>query len=833
MKGLRSRIENWFEMTGGWIYQNRFKTLFVMGILIFLLGSQIRNLSIDTSTEEMLHKSDPSRIEFNRFKHQFGNTEYSIIMVESGSVFSETFLQKLKQLHTELEEKVPYLHEVTSLINVRSTRGEGDTLVVDDLLKDWPEKEYDLDEIKAFSMNNAFYLNNIISEDGRYTAIIVENEPGPSNESGATESLDGFGEDDFTEAAGGEVKESEALPMLPSLTPHQNSEIKSTISDIVKKYQAPDFKIAYTGGSVIVNAFNEGTDEDMKKFTLLTTLAIVIFLILLFRRISGVLMPIFIVLCSTASTLGIMVLCGTEISMMTTVIPAFLTAVGIADSIHILAIFYRTYQTGKTKEESIRYAMGHSGLAIFMTSVTTAASLLSFSMAEIATISDMGIYASAGVILALTYTVILLPALLAVFPIFRKPVEKEHKKSVVMDRVLLFFARLSTAHPVKIVVICIFLTLISIVYILDLKFMSNIVNYFPDSHPAKVDLKTIEKQLQGTLAVEVLIDTGVENGVHDPALLSSIEKLSAELMQIDIEGLHIGKVTSIVDIVKETNRALHGNDQNFYRIPSDRELISQELFMFENSGSDDLEEITDNQFSKTRVTIKTKWADSVVYEDFVDKVEKRFQDEMGERAEITVTGLTTLLARTIPAAMQSMAKSYVIAFIIITAFMLVLVGDLKLGLLSMCPNLLPIVVVMGLIRFCGHNLDINTLFIGSIAIGLVVDDTIHFMYNFRKFHRLTGDTVKAVEETLLGTGRALLITSIVLCANFFTLLTGSLNNSRTFGLFTGIVIILALLADFILAPALMTLATGRKKQIATETPGTPTLLDEPPVQKAG
>ncbi len=162
-----------------------------------------------------------------------------------------------------------------------------------------------------------------------------------------------------------------------------------------------------------------------------------------------------------------------------------------------------------------------------------------------------------------------------------------------------------------------------------------------------------------------------------------------------------------------------------------------------------------------------------------------------------------------------MAKSYLIALAIITVFMLVLVGDFKLGFLSMCPNLLPIIMVMGLIRIFGYNLDINTLFIGSIAIGLVVDDTIHFMYNFRKYYSLTGDSKKAIEETLLGTGRALLITSIVLCANFFTLLTGALNNSRIFGLFTGIVIIFALLADFILAPALMTLAT--KKRVESES----------------
>ncbi len=815
MKNIRTKIETIFERLTGWIYRNRFKTLFLMLMLIGYLGYQISNISIDTSTEEMLHKTDPSRIEYNNFKDQFGNSEYSIIMIESSEIFTPAFLNMLKTLHQELEKKVPYLHEITSLLNVRSTRGDGDTLLVDDLLKGWPERSYDLSEIQKIAEKNEFYLNNILSKDGRYTTIIVENRAEISDSLGEDGNLDEFG-DDFEENSENEQTTAGPIKMLPSLSPSENALIRDTISLIIKKYQTPDFIVKYTGSAVIVDAFNRGTDENMKKFALLTTLAIIIFLVVLFRRTTGVIFPFFVVTSSTISTLGIMVLTGTAISSMTQVIPAFLTAVGIADSVHVLSIFYRTYQEGKTKEEAICYAMGHSGFAILMTSITTAAGLLSFSFAEIVTIADMGIFASIGVLLAFLYTIILLPALIAIVPVKFKPIEKEKKKSVVMDKVLLFFANLSTTHPVKIVVICIMLTVVSIYYITDLKFTDNIVNYFPDDHPAKIDLLAIEKQINGTFAFEVIVDTEKEDGVHDPAILNGIEKLSQKIAQIQSEELHVGKVTSIVDIVKETNQALHGNDENFYKIPQGKKVVSQVLFMFENSGSDDLEKIADNQFRKTRITIKTKWADSVVCKYFVKDLETMFEKEFEGKAKIIVTGITALLARTIPAAMDSMVESYIIAFFVITLFMLVLVGDLKLGLLSMAPNLVPIIMVMGLIRICGLDLDIPALFIGSIAIGLVVDDTIHFMYNFTKYYKLTGDSKKAIEETLLGTGRALLITSIVLCANFFTLMTGSLDTSRIFGLFTGLVIIFALLADFILAPALMTLATRKKSPLSVD-----------------
>ncbi len=223
----------------------------------------------------------------------------------------------------------------------------------------------------------------------------------------------------------------------------------------------------------------------------------------------------------------------------------------------------------------------------------------------------------------------------------------------------------------------------------------------------------------------------------------------------------------------------------------------------------------DTQFSKTRVTIKTPWVDSALFRDFVADVDKMFKDEFGDRAEITATGISALLSRVITAALHSMAKSYVIAFIIITFMMILLVGDVKLGLVSMIPNMLPIVTVMGIIGILGIRLNINTLFIGSIAIGIVVDDTVHFMHNFTRYFERTGNAYKAVKETMLGTGRAMLITSLVLGANFFFLLFATLKNSTRFGVFTGVAIFLALLADFLVAPALMVILTRAKKERVT------------------
>ena len=170
------------------------------------------------------------------------------------------------------------------------------------------------------------------------------------------------------------------------------------------------------------------------------------------------------------------------------------------------------------------------------------------------------------------------------------------------------------------------------------------------------------------------------------------------------------------------------------------------------------------------------------------------------------------MARSFVMADKSMARSYRIAFSVITVMMILLVGSIKFGLLSMVPNLLPIIAVMGLMGLCGVDLDLNGLLIGSIAIGLVVDDTMHFMYNFRKFYFLNNDVYLSIKMTLLGTGRALFITSAVLISSFLCLLFATLTVYIRFGIFTAIVIFLALLADFILAPALLVFFLPKKRR---------------------
>ena len=320
----------------------------------------------------------------------------------------------------------------------------------------------------------------------------------------------------------------------------------------------------------------------------------------------------------------------------------------------------------------------------------------------------------------------------------------------------------------------------------------------------RVSTETIDKQMNGTVTIEVVVDTGKENGWIDPIRLAKLNQLSTELEKYVDEHTHVGKVVSLATIIKETNRALHENKEEFYTIPTDANLVSQELLLFENSGSDDLEDMVDSQFSKARITIKLPWIDSIYSATILNHVKEQTKTTFkGDKVE--VTGMTPLLSNTFYNSIHSSVNSYIIAFIAITFMMMLILDSVKIGLFSMIPNLVPIIMGLLLMFALDLPLDMFTLLIGSIAIGLAVDNTIHFIHNFKRYYLENGDSAKAIEQTFFTTGKAMVITTLVLSLGFFAYLTANMISVQNFGLLTGSVITFALLSDLLLAPALMIL----------------------------
>jgi predicted RND superfamily exporter protein len=806
----KTKIEHKFEDLSDFIYDNRIKVIVAVLAILIAMATQMKYLTVDTSTEGFLHKTDPLRIQYDKFRDQFGRDEKVLIAIQSDDIFKLDFIKKLNKLHKDLENNLPYIQDVDSLINARNTRGTIDALIVDDLFEDMPKDQKALEFKKQLAMQNPLFKDLIIDDKGTITTIVITTQTYTTLDKDGKPLPKATEEDEFADE---EDTANTPTEKREFLSDWENAQIVKKTNEIVKKYQSDDFNILVSGTAVINAELKASMTKDMQKFIKFVLLVMAILLAIMFKRVSGVFLPLLTVALTIVSALSLMAIFGAPITVVTQILPSFLLAVTVGATIHLLAIFYKEFNLKKDKKAALRYAMGHSGLAIVMTSLTTAGGLWSFSFSELAPVANLGKFASAGVLIGLIFTLLFLPALLSLIKLKPKEiiVQDDEEVHTAMDRLLVKIANISVSHPKTIITITTILILISLSVASSLRFSHKPIVWFAKDHPVRMATNIVDDKLKGSVTIEIVIDTKQVNGLYEPSMLNKIDQFSKDILKIKTDKYFIGKTLSIVDIVKETNKALNENKKEFYTIPQDKNLIAQELLLFENSGSDDLEDFVDSQFSKARITVKVPYIDSIDYIDMLKQINDKVDEYFKGDAQVTVTGISNLLSRIMEASIHSSAISYILALVLITLMMLVLVGHIKIGLISMIPNISPILVMTTVMVIFDMPLDMFTMLIGAIAIGLAVDDTVHFMHNFRRYELMYNDVDKAVRLTLLTTGRAMIVTTIVLSFGFFVFMFASMSNIFNFGLLTGIAIIIAVLADFFLVPALMKVVIKSKK----------------------
>ena len=816
---IKDFIEKRFENLGRYVFRKRYYFLFFSLLVTALFASQIPKTVLDASTLGFYHKDDPTRVTYESFKEQFGLDEVVVILITPSNIYDLGFLRKLKRFHKELEAKVPYLDEVKSLINVTSTWGEEDELVVEALMKDFPETELMLKEKIRRIRATPLYNNLIISANEKHTAVLVRSvafSAADTNGAGnnAENEPTGFDEE-FDTGLNAEFNEYTLTSGNPqvALSNQENAAFLRMIYKIAGKYNSVDFPIEIAGSPVIIDTVRHHLETDTPRFTMGCLVAIAIVLLLIFRRVSGVVYPLIVVFLSMVSTLGIMAFFSAPITSITQILPAFILVVGVCDSIHILALFYTRVDQKQEKEDAIAFAFRHSGLAILMTSLTTAGGLMSFIPATMLPVTHLGIYAPVGVLLALVFTFVFLPALLAITPIKIKNASKGAEQKLLLNNVLLYMGRVSIKNPWRIVFATLVFAVLAVAGMNKLMLSHNHLAWLPDDEPVKIATHKIDQAMNGSITAEFIIDTKQENGLHQPEVMQKLDTINQTAEKYKQNDLFVGKSFSIVDTLKNTHKALNENRMEFYGIPQEKKLIAQELLLFENGGTDDLERLVDSQYSKARITMKLPWHDANRYVSVMDELETQVKHIIGDRAEVTQTGRMALFTRTIFNVMQTMTRSYLIAGIFITLMMIILIGNVKNGLVVMFPNFLPIIFGMGLMGYLGYRLDISTILCGSLAIGLVVDDTIHFMHTYQRYFQKSGSVVYAVEQTLLTTGRALMVTTLVLAIGFLVYLTAFMKNIQTMGKICAFIVAVALLADIMLVPAIVKIITREKSTL--------------------
>ncbi|MGD9077683.1 MAG: MMPL family transporter [Desulfobacterales bacterium] len=803
MYDYKRKIEKGFYYLGIGVIRYRWAILLMTVVVSGLAATQLPKLSIATSVESMFTRHDKVLADYQRFRRQFGRDEEIVLLISSSDIFSREFLTTLKQFHEDLENSLPLLKEVSSLANAPYIEPVDSGVRVGGFLDNLPRTEEEAQQYRHRGNSYPGFQNLYFTPDGKHAIVVIK------TQAISALTADGLRLRGYARGVRG-ASEPPPPAAQQSISQVENIAVIGIVETVIKQYQTPDFSIAFSGTPVYQYHVEPMVRSNMKKMCLAIILVPVLFMPIVFGRGTGAFLPQVTAILGLMVALGLMVLLSVRLSLTSSMLPSILLSIGLTAPIHFLVVYYK-YQNRVGKFRGIVATMKHSGFPITMTSFTTAAGLLSFSFSEIVPIAHLVNFTIIGILAILVFTLITMPALLSIMQVVAgvKKGEANYETSI-YNRALMALGRLGVTRPYLVLILFLAGTLFVGFSIPRLHFSHNQLHYFTEDSDFMRQVRLIEAQTGGFRALEVMIDSQRERGIIDPDLLQAIEQLDSYLRsETDIQGrAYIGRTRSFVDLIKEISCATTGRDQLPCPNPEDEPTLAEQFDHIGRIVPETLQKYTDADLRIGRLTAMMYWRDAAHDVDFIARVRKKAATLFDSGIDLAVTGVAAINSGIIDAMMSSLAIGYSTGFLLITALMILAVGDVRLGLLAMVPNLLPIAIALGVMGYLDIPLNTYNLIGGSILIGLAVDDTIHFFHNFRKYYSRSGDIHFAVSETLKSAGRALMATTLILVASFWMRLFSDLKVVADFGLVLGIALLVAFLADVLLAPALLRIFYG-------------------------
>jgi len=743
----------------------------VMAVLSMGLGK----MKVNFTHTAFFRSTDPMLQRFDAFERQFGNDDAVIVVVHSPSGIFDAETAALLRKLTDQMWKVPEVIRVDSLTNFQWVHAEGDEIEIEPLLpRDGDLSPQLLEERKQVALKHEVLPDYLVSKDGKTAVVYAKLKPGIDHP-----------------------------PDAPLIT----AETKK----IVESLQSGDHTFHLTGGPIVNNAFKDSSQKDLSVLVPALLLMVATLLAFTFRRIGGVIMPFFVIITTVLATFAFSGWLGLEMSTVTFSLPQVLIAVCVAESVHLLVGFYRARKAHRSRREAAQYTLQKNFMATLLTSSTTALGFYSFISANLPPIENFGILAGLGTTYTWLMTYGIVGPMMVVWP-GKEPttgadtVEDDLTQSTPFTRSFIAFI-----DRTRWGVIATFIGLLALSGYLGSKNVvnSNPYEYFREGLPVREAQQFVLKNLGGTAMFEVVVSAGVEDGIKEPAFLHKVEELEKRVLEID----GINRTISIVDILRQMNRALNGGEQAHYKLPATKEGVAQELLLY-TMGLPQGMDVNDRMTIKNdalRISLISTITDSNTAVAAAEQIE-RLGKELGIDAK--TTGKMLLYQGMNGHVVDSFLSSLGSALLLIGLIMVVSFRSLRLGIISMIPNVVPLVFGGAVLYFLSGTLDIGTVLVASVSLGIAVDDTIHILTHFN-LHRADGMTTReSLERLMAHSGPAMISTTLILITGFSTLAFGDFIPNVYFGLLTAIILGLGLATDFLLLPAILLIAL-RDKEPAT------------------
>ncbi|RCV90550.1 efflux RND transporter permease subunit [Billgrantia montanilacus] len=809
--------KSWMANIAGWTFDHPLVSLLLVLGMSLVLGAGLLRLEMDSSNESLFQKGDPTLQAYQSFQREFGRNDVVVVAVTTDEPRTAAFMDQLQQLHRDLEDRVPWLDDVTSLVNADWMASQGgDGLRVGDLGDLWPD-EGSLEQARWNEIvTSSLYRDTLVSSDGTMVLLVVR------AMAQAPDEVDQTNQDDFFSAETQATDQARnAVDEQPRLSSPQLNEFASTIQDVVAEYEAQGVQVRAAGGPLLDKLHHDAILHDVAVLMSAALFTIILALYVLFRRITAVVIPVAVITLALASTLGLMGWTGIPFTPVTQALPALLLMAGVLDAVHLIGLFYVERRKGTDTRSAILSAVTHSGMAVLFTSLTTAAGFLAFTVARMKPIADFGWLAAFGIMLIFVYTLVLLPAFIRIIPGRVSASDKAtHTLWPRLTGKMIGLSAIGVRHPLKIMTVVAVLIIGAIPGVMKVEFSYDVLNWFPEDTPIRVDTLAIDEKIQATVPLEVIVDTGQEDGILTPEFMAALREFQNYSESLDPGTVKVGRATSIVDVLERIHSQLTNVPPGQVMIPVTQNLIHQEMLLYESGGPREITRLVDRDYSKARITLRLAYADGRDMVPLRQAVEDRAQEIFSGLGEVTVTGTVDLVATGTIDLIASMTDSYLFAAISISLMLVILWKSIKLGVLAIIPNFIVIYLALAAMGYAGMDINLITVLLGGIALGLVVDDTVHLINGIQYKIRRSGHSLeRAVRETISVIAPLLLITSVVLAGGFSLFSLSMMSALQSFGILLAFTILLAFLFDLIVIPAIMAIFAARSNELATQADG--------------
>ncbi|EMI7294072.1 MMPL family transporter [Vibrio parahaemolyticus] len=754
-------------------------SLLVLLVTIFLIIVATiggKNLYFRGDYDIFFDGTNKQLLAFDEIQTTFAKTDNLAIVIapEDGDIFTPQTLSLIQKITVDAWQ-VPYSSRVDSIANYQHTEAFDDDLLVEDLLY----SEYELtperiSKVKSIALSEPVLKSALVSEKGDVTVVNI----------------------------------TVQLPEMDKTA--EVEEVVSSINAMIDRYQRayPDVTFHKAGIIAMNHAFMTAAQDDSSTLVPTMLVVILVFLTIMLRSILSVIATLIVIIGSVMATMGISGWAGMFLSTATVNVPTLIMTLAVADCVHVIATMRQSMKNGFTKVQSIERSIALNFVPILITSVTTAIGFLMMNMSDSPVLRDFGNLSALGVMVACLLSVTLLPALLKLLPIHVKMETSQDQKHV-MDRLGDFVVSQRRALlPLSVAVIVVCASLIPLNKVND-----ESVEYFGQRNEFRQAADFMEERISGMTNISIAIKTNESQGIAAPDFLNTIGEFSSWLR----DQPETDHVATLADVYKRLNKNMHGDDEAYYLLPQERELAAQYLLLYEMSLPYGLD--LNNQINVDKSSIKMVLTvanlGSVELVDLENRIYQWFA-EHAPQYQVVASSPSLMFAHIGETNMASMLSTLPITLVLISALLIFALRSVRLGLISLMPNIAPAVIGFGLWALISGEINLGLSVVVTLTLGIVVDDAVHFLSKYQRARREGQAAEQAVRYAFHTVGRALWITTVVLVAGFSVLAMSSFRLNADMGQLSAIVIFIALVVDFLFLPTLLMLFD--KKAYLQESP---------------